>query len=189
MDRPLEISFHDLSPSAAIEAQIRRHVERLDRRFSHLIGCRVSVEAPHRQHRTGNVVEVHITLSLPGNDLAVSPEPHHAKDRYAEADLELAINEAFANAERQLMARKAQRRQDTSAPDASALRGQVALIQPGDDHGFILTSTGGQLYFHRDSVTDGDFDRLREGDVVHYVEEEGDAGPVAAKVRVGGRTA
>ncbi|MBV8524373.1 MAG: cold shock domain-containing protein [Acetobacteraceae bacterium] len=55
---------------------------------------------------------------------------------------------------------------------------------PGEDHGFNLTNTGTQLYFHRDSVMNGHFEKLRRGMPVHYVEEEGDAGPVAAKVRV-----
>ena len=73
----------------------------------------------------------------------------------------------------------------TAAPSASALSGQVTQIEPGADHGFILNSTGSQVYFHRDSVTDGRFEDLREGDLVHYVEEDGDAGPTATKVRVG----
>ena len=53
---------------------------------------------------------------------------------------------------------------------------------PDADHGFILNNLGTQLYFHRDSVTKGDFAALRVGDAVHYVEEQGDAGPVATKV-------
>ena len=52
------------------------------------------------------------------------------------------------------------------------------------DHGYLLNATGSQLYFHRDSVTNGRFEDLREGQIVHYVEEEGDAGPVATKVRL-----
>jgi hypothetical protein len=86
MDRPLVIAFHNLAPSEQMEAEIRRHVEKLDTRHSHLIGCRVSVERLHTQHRTGNVIDVHVVLSLPGGDLAVSREPHHAKDRFAHAD-------------------------------------------------------------------------------------------------------
>jgi len=60
----------------------------------------------------------------------------------------------------------------------------VALIEPGADHGFILNSVGSQLYFHRDSVTNGRFEDLKQGDTVHYVEAEGGAGPVAVKVRI-----
>ena len=60
----------------------------------------------------------------------------------------------------------------------------TALQRPIRRPAAILTSTGSQLYFHRDSVTNGRFEDLKQGDVVHYVEDEGDAGPVAVKVRL-----
>lgn len=184
MDRPLEVAFHNLQPSSTIEAELRRHVEKLERRFDHLIGCRVSVEKLHNQHRTGNLFEIHIVLSVPGRDLAVSRQPHKAKERFANPDIHVSIREAFDAAERQLEAFKGKIRSDTATPSGSALTGQVTLIEPGVDHGFILNSVGSQLYFHRDSVTNGRFEALKEGDMVHYVEGEGDAGPIATKVRI-----
>ncbi|CAH2600405.1 HPF/RaiA family ribosome-associated protein [Rhodovastum atsumiense] len=185
MERPLEIAFHGVQSSPSIEAELREYVSKLETRFGRLlIGCRVSVEALHRQHQTGNLYEVHVVLSVPGRDLAVSREPQKARERYARPDLRTAIRDAFKAAERQLMGFKEQLREDTTAPSGSSLTGQVTLIEPGQDHGFILTSTGSQLYFHRDSVTNGRFEDLRQGDPVTYVEEEGNAGPTATKVRV-----
>lgn len=46
------------------------------------------------------------------------------------------------------------------------------------------TAEGGLLYFHRNSLLSGDFDKLRRGDEVHYVEDAGDTGPTASKVRL-----
>lgn len=184
MDQPLEIAFHNLQPSPTVEAELRRHVDKLERRFGRLIGCRVSVEKLHNQHRTGNLFEVHVTLSLPGRDLAVSRQPQKAKQRYANPDIHTSIRDAFDAAERQLEAFKGKVRSDTATPSASALTGQVTLIEPGADHGFILNTIGSQLYFHRDSVTNGRFEDLNEGDMVRYVEEDGGAGPVATKVRL-----
>lgn len=106
MERPLDIAFHNTDPSAAVEAEIRQHVDKLAARHPHLIGCRVSVEALHNQHRTGNVFDVHIVLSLPGRDLAVSRAPHHAKDRRAHPDVHASLHEAFRAAERQLASHK-----------------------------------------------------------------------------------
>ncbi len=187
MDRPLEIAFHNMSTSDSLEAMIRQHVDKLDRRHGHLIGCRVSVEALHRQHQTGNVYECHITLSLPGRDLAVSHGPHKPKLNRARPDVRASIREAFEAAERQLVEYKRQGRVDTTPPSGSALTGQVTLIEPGADHGFILNSIGSQLYFHRDSLTNGRFEDLAPGQTVHYVEAAGDAGPVATKVRLAER--
>jgi len=183
MERPLEIAFHGLDASPSIEAEIRRHVEKLEKRFPRLIGCRVTVEAMHRQHDLGNIPEVHVVLSVPGRDLAVSREPG-GRHRPRVTDLHGSVRDAFRAAERQLESHKWAAREDTTAPTAHALAGTVAQIEPGADHGFLLTPAGTQLYFHRDSVTNGRFEDLREGERVHYVEEEGDAGPVAAKVRV-----
>jgi cold shock CspA family protein/ribosome-associated translation inhibitor RaiA len=181
LERPLEIAFHNLQSSPTIEAELRRHVDKLEPRFGRLVGCRVSVEKLHNQHRTGNIFGVHVTLSVPGRDLAVSQKP---RERRAHPDIRASIRDAFDAAERQLESFKGRLRSDTSPPGASALSGRVALIEPGTDHGFILTSTGSQLYFHRDSLTNGRFEALQEGDIVYYVEEKGDAGPTATKIRL-----
>ncbi len=87
MDSPLELTFHNMSSSESLEAMIRERVEKLDRRYGRLIGCRVSVEALHRQHQSGNIYECHIVMSVPGRDLAVSQGPHRAKQKYAHPDV------------------------------------------------------------------------------------------------------
>ena len=185
MDRPLEIAFHNMDSSPSLEADIRTRVDKLEKRYGRLIGCRVSVEKLHNSRRTGNVFEVHVVMSVPGRDLAVSREPNKAKQKYANPDAWTSVRDAFEAAEKQLESFKQARREDTTAPTAHAMAGQVTLIEPGTDHGFILTNTGTQLYFHRDSVTDCRFEDLKVGDLVHYVEEAGNAGPTATKVRVG----
>ena len=47
-----------------------------------------------------------------------------------------------------------------------------------------MTGDGSLLYFHRDAMTNGDFDRLRRGDDVSYVIADSDTGPVASRVRL-----
>ena len=69
-------------------------------------------------------------------------------------------------------------------PETIPLVGQVAETVPARDFGFLLTNSGGLLYFHRDALTVGDFDRLQPGDEVFYVENDGDTGPIAANVRI-----
>ena len=186
MDRPLEIAFHNLQASESVEAEIRRQVKRLEVRYGHLTGCRVSVEALHQQHQTGNLFEVHVTMSVPGRELAVSREPHHARERHTHPDVYTSLRDAFRAAEKQLEAYKARQSDHTLAPspNAGALAGEIALIEPGADHGFLIDNVGTQLYFHRDSVTNGRFETLKRGDAVHYVPEDGSGGPVAIKVRL-----
>lgn len=102
MDVPLEIVFHNAQPSAEIEALIREHVDRLEKLYPHLIGCRVSVEMRHKQHRNGNVPEVHIAIQVPGRQIAVSREPHKAKQRHAAPNVQTAVKDAFRAAEQRL---------------------------------------------------------------------------------------
>ena len=49
----------------------------------------------------------------------------------------------------------------------------------------LLTNNGALLYFNRTALLGGTFDKLQRGDVVHYIESAGDAGPVASKVWLG----
>jgi cold shock CspA family protein len=101
--------------------------------------------------------------------------------------LHKAINEAFRVAERRLYDLKEQLddRSKGVAHDAeNQSLGQIAEMRADQDFGFLLTKEGGLLYFHRNSVLTGDFDRLSRGDEVHYNEAIGDTGPIATKVRV-----
>jgi hypothetical protein len=112
MDRPLEICFHNMETSKEIEAEIRRAVAQLDRR-GNLVGCRVTIDTPHRQHKTGNIYSVHIVLSVDGSDIVVSHDPHHAKDNYAKHDdPHGSLRLAFRAAERRLAAFKSKQRRE-----------------------------------------------------------------------------
>ncbi len=181
METPLEIAFHNMPSSPDIEAEIRGQVGKLEHRFGRLTACRVSVDLLHRQHQTGNLYEVHITMRVPRGELAVSREPHRAKEKYAEPDIYVSLHEAFKAAARQLTEYKRKLKGEVK-PHEESFAGQIAQLYPAEDHGFILTHEGTQLYFHRNSLIKGDFDRLQRGERVHFVETDGDTGPIASKV-------
>ena len=131
---------------------------------------------------------VRIELGVPGHrDIVVAHEPDHLQRKFQKPDLHNAINEAFRIAEQRLGQFNDQLKDRTAVgrhEAANGMLGQVVEITPAEDFGFLLTASGGLLYFHRNSVLTGDFDRLEAGDQVHYVEEMGDTGPIATKVRV-----
>jgi cold shock CspA family protein/ribosome-associated translation inhibitor RaiA len=181
MDVPVEIVFHNMPSSPRIEDEIRDRVGKLDRLYEHLTGCRVSVEQLHRRHRTGNLFDVHIDLRVPGDEIVVSREPHRAREKFADPDLGIALRNAFRAAERRLLDYKRRQRGEVKLHEPF-FGGQVSQLYPGEDHGFILTHEGSQLYFHRNSLMQRDFDRLKVGDRVHFVETVGDTGPIATKV-------
>lgn len=181
MDTNLEIAFHNMDSQPELEAYIRERAEKTEKLFDRLVGIRVAVEAQHRQHKTGNVFDVHIELMVPGQDIVVSRKPNKAKERYANPDARTSIRDAFEAAERQLKEYKDKMRRDVKVHDPEQ-PGRVAQLNPNEDHGFITTNTGTQLYFHRNSCLNVDMDQLKPGDPVKYVETAGDTGPTAAKV-------
>lgn len=181
MDIPLEIAFHNLAPSQEIEALVREHVGRLEKLYPHLVGCRVSVEMLHKQHRTGNVPEVHIAIRVPGREIAISREPHKAKQRRAAPNVQSVIKDAFRAAEKRLKDFKRVQYGDVKVKEAP-IQGYVAQLVAEKNYGFIATGNGEELYFHRNSVADAGFDNLREGDAVQYTIVAGDKGPSAGRV-------
>lgn len=184
MDSSLVIAFHGLPPSRAIKNCIVRHMSKLERLYEHLISCRVSVEALHRHHRTGNVCNVHIEMHVPGRTLVVTRDPHHPKQRFARASVQGSVREAFEAAATQLKEFKALQRGETKI-HLERIPGQIANIYPERDYGFILTNEGKFLYFHRNSLIQCELGKLKRGDVVHFVEMDGDTGATAGKVWLG----
>lgn len=181
MDSPVEIVFHNMQVSPSVEAEIRDRVDKLDKLYNHLVSCRVSIELLHRRHQTGNLFDVHIDMHVPGAEIAVTREPHRAREKFADPDIGVALRNAFKAAERRLVEFKRKQRGDVKVHDDS-FAGQVAQLYPDEDHGFILTHEGTQLYFHRNSLVNRDFDRLQRGARVHFIETVGDTGPIASKV-------
>ena len=150
--------------------------------------CRVRVDQRNQNANETIPPVVHIEISVPGHkDIVVAHESDHLQRKFQAPDIRNAINEAFRIAERCLRKYKdkltdhgvAERGHEAS----NEFRGQVAELVPEKDFGYVMTKEGGLLYFHRNSLLSGDFDRLRRGDAVSYVEQVGDTGPTASKVR------
>lgn len=97
MQMPLEIAFHNLESSRAVQTAVRRRAAALERFYSRLTGCSVKIEAPPRHRRSGASFAVHIRLAVPGSVLVVSHEAGQGHD-----DLYVALRDAFRAARRQL---------------------------------------------------------------------------------------
>jgi cold shock CspA family protein len=187
MQVPLEIAFHNIERSDWAEAEIRARVADLEKLYDRLTSCRIRVDRRAGSDNPSIPPVVHIELGIPGHkDLVVSHEPDHLMRKFQRPDLRNAIHEAFRIAERRLLDLKEQRDGRTKIPHHDAPNrslGQIAEIDPAGDFGFLLTKEGSLLYFHRNAVLSGVFDDFKRGDEVYYVEEMGDTGPIASKVR------
>jgi ribosomal subunit interface protein len=185
MKLPLQITFKNVDSTEAIESSIRRHAERLDRFFSRIMRCHVVVSSPQRRHRKGKLYCVGIHLTIPQHEIAVNRAPglDHAYE-----DIEVAIREAFNAAARQLEEHARRMRGDVKVHPVP-LHGRVRALFPEKGYGFIETSDGLEIYFHRNSVVGDAFPQLSIGDEVRYVarEQESEKGPQASTVTLIGK--
>jgi ribosomal subunit interface protein len=180
MQVPLQITFRHMDSSDAVAARIRERTAELERVFDRITSCRVVVECRHPRHQQGNLFRVRVDLKVPGRELVVGRDPaaHQAHE-----DVYVAIRDTFDAARRLLEDHVRERRGDVkvhAVPD----HGRIARILPQQNCGFIASADGNEIYFHRNSVTNGGFDKLTVGDEVRFVAQhsESAAGPQASTV-------
>jgi cold shock CspA family protein/ribosome-associated translation inhibitor RaiA len=185
MQEPLQVSYRHVTPSAAIEAAIHERAAKLDEFFGRITGCRVLVEAPHRRHHHGGLYHVRVELAVPGRTIVVNREP---QEHHEHEDVYVAIRDAFDAVRRQLEDYVRESRGFTKTHDEPP-EGHIARLFLPEGYGFISTSDGREIYFHRNAVLGESFDCLEVGTAVRFAEEPGEQGPQATSVHVvGGRT-
>jgi ribosome-associated translation inhibitor RaiA len=99
MQMPLKIRFHGFPTSDAVEQDVRRRVEALEKTFPRVVSCNVSIELPHHHQRQGCAYRVQVDLGIPGRHLVAGGSPD---DDPTHQDVYVAIRDAFRAAERQL---------------------------------------------------------------------------------------
>ena len=184
MQTPVEIDFQGMAVSPSIREKVERHVDLLETRFGRITSGRVVIKGPGPRHLTGGLYDINIRLAIPN---AKEVDVGHTKqndERFA--DIDFALNDAFKRARRQLQDR-VRRLQGKIKHHEPAPIGSVARLDHSGEFGFIATSDGREVYFHKNSVLDNAFHRLRLGDRVTFAEETGEQGLQASTVRILGK--
>ncbi|MEJ2452082.1 MAG: HPF/RaiA family ribosome-associated protein [Gammaproteobacteria bacterium] len=183
MQIPVQITYRDMPPSEAVDAIIRERVQKLEHFTDNITSCRVVIEAPHKRHHHGKLFSIHIDITLPGHEIVVArqPDEHHAHE-----DIYVAIRDAFDAARRQLEDHSRRHRGKVKHHEAEP-HGHIAKLIPEQNYGVIQTHDGREIYFHRNSVINAEFDDLEPGASVHFTETNGDQGPQASSVHIEGK--
>ena len=181
MQVPLQITFRNMESSEAMETDVRKRVDKMNSRHAEIISCRVVVEAPLQHHRKGGLFKVRIDITCPEAKLEINREP--SSEHHAHEDVYVALRDAFNAADRKLEEYRCRRKGQVKTHE-EALHGRIAHLAPMEDYGMITTADDREIYFHRNSVLNVDFDSLAIGVKVRFREEEGDKGPQASSVKV-----
>jgi cold shock CspA family protein len=182
MQIPLEITFRDVRKTEAIEKLILEKVAKLEKTCDYMVSCRIAVEMPQRHQQTGNPFRVRIDLRVPpGHELVIKRESSQGK---INGTLPQTLREAFSAAGRQLKELvKKQRAEVKTHPEQE----QIAFVEKlfrKEGYGFIRTKDGREMYFHRNSVLNNDFQRLKIGTGVRFEEAPGVKGPQTSTLQI-----
>ena len=110
MITPVEIHFHGIEKSEAIEQRVREKVAKLAKHFDRMTSCRVGIEVPQRTAQRPKVYLIKIEIGVPRRGAIVVS--HERIGSHANEELPLAIRDAFEAALRKVdgMAAKINRR-------------------------------------------------------------------------------
>jgi len=184
MQTPVEMEFQEMTASPATRELITGHLNELEQRYGRITACRIVVKGPGNRHQGGGLYEINIRLALPGGrEVDVGRTP---KQDERHSDLPFAINDAFKRARRQLQDHARRMEGMTKTHEGQPI-GTIVRLDPSGEFGFLQSSDGEEIYFHRNSVLDGEFSELAVGSRVVFAEEIGEKGAQASTVKLLGK--
>lgn len=177
MQLPLQITIRDFPASAVLEGHITRKAEKLNRIYHRIISCRIVVELEQKHQHQGKIYNVRIDITVPGDEFPVT--------KISDENVYVAVRDAFAVARRRLKEYAELEKGDGESGHFLKVpsHGTISRIFSDQGYGFIETENGDEVYFHH-SVVKPAFGRLTIGTAVNFLEEMGEKGPQASRVRL-----
>ena len=176
-----EVIFHDVERSPWVENYIQERLQRLDKFADGITSCRVSLTQEQASQHKGNRYSLMVEVRMPPNHDLAARKAKVIHDMHTQ--LPALINLAFGAIERQLKKTAQRRRYDEKRHDGQP----HGIVEKLFDEGYgFLREIGDdrQVYFHRNSVLHGDFDRLAIGTEVRFTPQDGENGPQASSVQI-----
>ena len=166
----LEIQSQHVPMQPEWRAFVDERVARLGERYPELI--RVHVTLKRGRHHQQGADEVDVVANVAGVTLRAAKQKERMLD---------ALHAALDALERELASHHEERRHFGKSPGPRP-SGTIVRLFPDRGYGFILTSDGQEVYFHRNALHELDFGELAAGLPVELEIERGDRGPQASRV-------
>jgi cold shock CspA family protein/ribosome-associated translation inhibitor RaiA len=180
MRQPLQITYRRVEPSNGIETCVRDRVSALESCYDAIISCDVLIESGGSDRLPDLGLHIHLDVCLPGRELDVDRE---AQGPEAGRNIVAELQTAFSEMERQVKDYVRHAGVPASAGHLSG-RGVVSELVAAMNYGLISTPEGIEVYFHRNQVIDGAFDRLRIGSTVEFSVAPSLLGAQATRVKL-----
>lgn len=182
MNVPLELSFHHLQNTEALEQLVHEQAAHLEKIYARINSCRVAIEVPGHgpvENMGKARFRVRVDVTVPHKELVAVKDETHVEPHQ---DVYTGVRRAFRAVERQLK-QYVRRIKTPQLAHAEPPIGTVEELYPEEDYGFLRTTDGQDLYFHANAVSGGHIRELEVGQEVHYSETLSEAGPKATRVR------
>ena len=178
-----EITYRNISKTEAIDTLIREKIAKLEQFCDYINSCRVVVEKAHKHPDSGSPYRVSIDITIPhGRELAVVQNPDEGKQYPA---LETVIRDAFEAARRQVVGLTTEQKGQRKTHPEQEISAVITQLFPEQDYGFLKAiDTGEEIYFHRNSIINEDFAKLKVGNGVRFKAIQGEMGLQATTVQI-----
>ena len=178
-----EITYRHLEKTTAVHSLVEEKIAKLEQFCDYMNSCRVVIEKDNDHPSGGSPYRVSIDITVPHNrEIAVVENPDTGKQYIP---LETVIRDAFEAARRQIVSLSTEQQGKRKMHPEQEVSAVVEKLFTEEGYGFIReVSTGKEVYFHRNSVINNDFDRLVVGAGVRYKETMGEMGPQATTVQL-----
>ncbi len=100
MSGTVEVSFHGIEKSDAVEQQVRDRIAKLKKYFGRMTSCRVAIEVPQRTPEKPKVYQVKIEIGVPRRAPVVVSQERTGS--HANVELPRVIRDAFEAAVRKV---------------------------------------------------------------------------------------
>lgn len=180
----LKIQYLGFAESNAVSAAVWDYVVNLEKFYSQIMSCHVIISNPPRKHQKGGIYHVKIRMHMAGADIIIDKEPGA---NHAHEDVYVALRDAFDAAKRKVedFARiRAGRVKETVGP----MHARIIRILDAEDCGFVLSEDHREIYFHRNALVNGEFEKLKVGQEVRFSEGMGEKGPQVTSMQLVGRS-
>jgi len=97
MEPPIHITYRGLDPSDALNRLIHDEAAKLGKFFDGIVTCRIAIDRPDGHHRHGAPYHVHVTVVVPGAELAATSD-----EIVTQNDPALSVRDAFRRAKRRV---------------------------------------------------------------------------------------
>jgi ribosome-associated translation inhibitor RaiA len=173
MQVPLNIVFRHMEKSDAVEERIIQKLDKLEDSYGEIISCNVVIEQVNKNQNQGRLFNIRINLNLPKKEIVIT----HQKDE----DLFVVVRDALNSLTHKIEAHF-DKLKNLVKDHEEVLHGQVSKLFEHDQYGFILSDNNDEYYFSATNLHGCDFDHLKLGDAVKFIEVVAQEGLQANRV-------